>query len=266
MRGMFRSKAWGRLVRVAALGAGVLVLAGCATGYVFVQPDATGSGGYYTSDDVYAGQGYYDYYGYDTGPYAGAFGWYGGYYGYGSPFFFNLGISNFWGFPGYWNPWYSLDFPVWVCRDGCRHHHRHGHWQDGGWNGHDPHGSVIAHLSPPLGIRPEHAPVPPGWHRGPAPRIEGFANRRPLDSASFAPHEFARTPIRLPAASPRAMEMPAGPAYFPSNRQAPMAGMRPAESPRASMAMPRAFSAPPAAAVVAPAPPPPARARDSKIH
>ncbi|TAM96294.1 MAG: hypothetical protein EPN40_09100 [Rhodanobacteraceae bacterium] len=228
-----------------------------------MQPDAAGSGGYYTSDDAYAGQGYYGYYG--TGPYAGAFGWYGGYYGYGSPFFFNLGTSNFWGFPGYWDPWYSLDFPVWVCRDGCRYHHRHGHWQHSGWNGHDPHGSVIAHLSPPPGIRPEHALVTPGRHNGSARPIGDLANRRPLDSASFAPHDFARTPVRLPAVSPRAMEMPAGPAYLPSNREAPSAGIRPIESAHAPMAMPRVFSAPPPTAMAAPAPPSPTRARDSKI-
>jgi len=38
MRGTFSSKAWGRVARAVALGAGALVLAGCATGHAFVQP------------------------------------------------------------------------------------------------------------------------------------------------------------------------------------------------------------------------------------
>lgn len=264
MRGMFLARAWGRLVRVAVLGAGALALAGCATGYAFVQPDAAGSGGYYTGDDAYAGQGYYDYFG--ASPYdSGAFGWYGGYYSYGSPFFFDLGISNFQGVPGYWNPWYSLNLPIWLCRDGCRHHHRHRHWQLDGWHGHDPHRSVLAHLSPPSGVRPEHALVSSGWFGGAAHPVEDLANRRSPVSASFAPHGFVRMPVRLPAASPRAPGMPVGPAYLPSNREAPTVGMRPIEPPRAAMALPRTFSATAPAIGLAPAPPPPARTRDSKI-
>src|SRR5690348_18474966 len=79
MRGTFSSKAWGRFARAVVLGAGALALAGCATGYAFVQPDVAGGGGYYTSDGPYSGQGYYDDYG--TGPYypgTSGYGYYNG--------------------------------------------------------------------------------------------------------------------------------------------------------------------------------------------
>ncbi|MGH8115215.1 MAG: hypothetical protein ACREPS_09225, partial [Rhodanobacteraceae bacterium] len=124
-----RSKALGRLLRTAALGASVLLLAGCATGYSFVQPEVAGSGGYYTNPEPYTGQGYYDVYG--TGPYYpgtsgwgyyngtwpdSSIGWFAGMYGdYWSPFLFNVGFSNVWGFPGYWGPWYSVNIPIWGC-------------------------------------------------------------------------------------------------------------------------------------------------------
>jgi hypothetical protein len=205
MRGAFSSKAWSRLARIVALGAGALALAGCATGYAFVQPDVAG-GGYYTSDGPYPGQGYYDDYG--TGPYypgtsgygyysgtwpdAYPFGWYGGYgnYGYWPSFTFNLGYSNAWNFPGYWGPWYAGGRGC--ARWGCGHH-RHGHRH------HDDHDPVVSG-SPRPWLKPDHPPVPPGARgtgpdvRAPAQPVERFVNRRPLPSARFAPHDFARVP------------------------------------------------------------------------
>lgn len=155
MRETTRDRAGARMARLTALGAGVLLLAGCATGYSFVQPDVAGSGGYYTSDGPYSGQGYYDYYGagpyysgtsgYDyyngTWPYGGAYGYYDpyGYGGYGSGWTFSLGISNVWNFPGYWGPWYTTVFPSGGCyswRCGSRHY-RHGHQHDHSWRHED---------------------------------------------------------------------------------------------------------------------------------
>lgn len=212
MRNPDRSNSWNRGARLALLGVGVLLLAGCATGYSFVQPDMAGSGGYYTGDSSYTGQGYYDYYGtgpyypgtggwgyYNgTWPYSDPYGWYGG-YGYGSSLTFGFGTSNVWGFPGYWGPWYSSN---WGCGGyGCggwrhRHHHRHDPGSD----------------KPKPWLKPDHPPVPPRIARDvgsappialparPVPRrpIEGFANRRPLESTAFAPHDFVRAPVRRP--------------------------------------------------------------------
>jgi len=80
MRGTFSSKAWGRVARAVALGAGALVLAGCATGHAFVQPYVAGGGGYYTSDGPYSGQGYYGY------PGTGGYGYYNGTWPYSYPY------------------------------------------------------------------------------------------------------------------------------------------------------------------------------------
>jgi hypothetical protein len=225
MRGIFSSTAWSRLARAVVLGAGALALAGCATGYAFVQPDVAGGGGYYTSDGPYSGQGYYDDYGtgpyypgtsgygyYNgTWPYSNPYGWYGGYgdYGYGPSFTFNLGISNVWNFPGYWGPWYSTG---WGCgRWSCGHYRRGHHHHDG----HDP----VASGSPRPVLTPDHPPVPPSARRAdptdrePARPMERFANRRALPSARFAPHDFARGPagrIGNPA-----LATPAAPAVAP---------------------------------------------------
>lgn len=200
---------WARLARRILPGAGVLLLAGCATGYSFVQPDMAGSGSYYTSDGPYTGQGYYDYYatgpyypgtsgwGYYNGtwPYSNPYGWYGG---YGSSLTFGFGISNVWGFPGYWGPWYASGYPAWGCYScsGWRHRHH---------NRHDPDPD-----KPRPWLKPDHAPVPPriAHDSGSAPSValpvrrsiqrpvEGFANRRPLESTAFAPHDFVRGPVR----------------------------------------------------------------------
>lgn len=58
MHAVFRFKAWRLLAHSAAVLAGTLVLGACATGYAYVQPEAAGSGSYYTSDVPYTGQGY----------------------------------------------------------------------------------------------------------------------------------------------------------------------------------------------------------------
>lgn len=209
MRGTFSSRAWGSLARVVALGAGAWVLAGCATGYAFVQPDVAGGGGYYTSDGPYPGPGYGAYYGagpyypgtggygyyHGTYPYADPFGWYGGLYGnygYWPSFGFNLGISNGWNFPGYRGPWYSTGWGCarWRCgHDGRGRHHHH--------DDHDP----VTSGSPRPWLEPDHPPVPPGSRgaarsdREPARPMERFANRRPLPSARFAPRDFVRVPV-----------------------------------------------------------------------
>lgn len=268
MRRMFRSKAWGRLVPVAALVAGVLALAGCATGYAFVQPDTTGSGGYYTSDGPYPGQGYgiIPYY---PGP--DGFGYYDfGGFGYdtvyGPSFAFGLGFGSAcgWTCAGFYGgmPWYypgfGYPYALGWYRTGHGHHRRHR-------GGHDRVAGTTSGRRPTT----DHAPVP---FAGPRPvealaqPVEALANRRALDSASFAPHDFVRTPIRLPAASPRAMGMPAGPAYLPSTPEAPLVGRMPGGSRPTPMRAPRGFSMPPPAVGAAPPPPPPrARAHDSKI-
>ncbi|HET7223114.1 MAG TPA: hypothetical protein VFI81_07945 [Rhodanobacteraceae bacterium] len=231
MQGTFRPGGWGHLARIALLSVGVVALAGCATGYAFVQPDEAGSGGYYASDEPYSGRGYYDYYGtgpyypgasgygyYNgTSPYSDAFGWDDGYYGdygYWSSFTFNLGISNVWGFPGYWGPWYTTGFPIAGCwRRDCGHHHRRDHRHH-----HDRHDSVATTPHPRL--KPD-APLPPRWPRGSAPPVqmlarpaESFANGRPLPSTTFAPHDFVRAPIDR-FAGERFMAMPARPISVP---------------------------------------------------
>lgn len=218
MHAVFRSK-WGLLARSAAVLAGTLVLAACAMGYSYVQPEAAGSGNYYTSDAPYTGQGYYDYYGtgpyypgtsgwgyYNgTAPYAGSFGWFDGNFDdFGTPIFFNLGISDVWGFPGYWGPWYSIDFPLWGCWNGCwRHHHRHDHWR-GHWNDrgrNDPHDAVAAtNPSSRLWLRPGRSPMASRVYRAPARPSANFASRRPLVSPSFAPpRDFERPAMPQPS-------------------------------------------------------------------
>ena len=269
MRRMFRSKAWGGLVSVAALVAGVLALAGCAIGYAFVQPGAADSGSYYTSDGPYPGQGY----GNGISPYYPGpddFGYYdfGGFgYGtvYGPSFTFGLGFGGAcgWTCVGFYGggPWYypgfGYPYALGWYRTGHGHHRRH-------HGGHDPVAGAASGRRP----TPDSAPVPFAGHRpvqALAQPVQALANRPP-DSASFAPHDFVRAPIRLPAAPPRAVGMPAGSAYLPSTPEASMVDRVPSGSPRIPMAAPRAFSMPPPAVGAAPPPPPPqARARNSKI-
>ena len=259
MQGANRSKAWSRLARVAALGTGALVLAGCAADYAYVQPNVAGSGGYYTSNGPYPGQGYYDDYGAGGWDDWNAFGWYGagyGDYGYGPSFTFNLGISNAWGFPGYWGPWYPIGFPVRGCwRRDCGHHHGTGHHHH---DRHDP----VASSSPSLWLKPDHPRVS-RLARGSAPpvevqahSVERLANRRPLESASFAPHDFVHAPAP-PATRERFIGVPASPAYSPRVPADPVFVNREAISMPAPMAVSReAYVAPHPAFRPAPMPVP----------
>ena len=182
MRRTFRSGAWGRFARVGAIAVGVLALAGCATGYSFVQPDAGGAGGYYTSAGSYPAPGYADDGDFGAyGPYAG----FGDYSLYGPSFAFGLGFGSPCGWTcgnyyGGW-PWYYGG----VGYYGWRHHHGHHH-----------HGDPVATTpSPRPWLKPDPVRIAPSrGARGSAPPImvparpvESFASRRPLDSASFAP-------------------------------------------------------------------------------
>jgi hypothetical protein len=270
MRKMNRRQAWTRLARGAVFGAGVLLLAGCATGYSFVQPDVAGGGGYYTSEGPYTGRGYYDDYGTgpyysgtsgwgyynDSYPYSSRYGYYGGnYYGYGSPWIFNLGISNVWNFPGYWGPWYTLGYPSWGCHERrCGNHRHHGH-QHG--DKHDQGSDRGDHLASERPLNPDLPPrlspgTPPVQIRSlPAtqrPQAD-FANRRPADINAFRHDRFVQAPRqrvggRAPGVPARleAMETraPAPPAFVnrPTRSMAPVAAMPPAAS-RAPRVMPR---------------------------
>ncbi|TAN02967.1 MAG: hypothetical protein EPN36_14600 [Rhodanobacteraceae bacterium] len=278
MSGASFSGRWGRLARCAVALVGAVVLAGCATGYAYVQPNVAGSGGYYTSDNTYTGQGYYDWYGtgpyypgtsgwgYYNGssPYAGAFGWFDNDYDdFGFPFFFNLGISNVWGFPGYWGPWYSLNFPIWGCRDGCwRRHHRRGHWRHDGLHAHDPHDphpAVIAHLSPPPGLKLERTAIAPHWRYYMVHPTPKSVEARPLDSARFAPRDFVRAPAQHRIVMPRFAPMPTSRPSF----RAPSMAAAPRFAPQRNAApavMPRAFPAPQPVFTPAPTPAPAPRA------
>lgn len=278
MRETNRRQAWVRLTRMAVLGAGVLLLAGCATGYSFVQPGVAGSGGYYTSQGPYSGQGYYGTgpyypgtsgYGYYNGsyPYSSPYGSYGGGYGYGygPQLTFNLGISNGWNSRGYGGPWYATGYPSWGCysrRCGYRHHrHDHDH-QTGGDD------------TPRPWLKPDHPRVPPRVARG-TPSIkarsqpvaqrpsEGFATRRPVDAAAFQHDRFVRAPRQQ--VRERFVGTPVRPAYtdaarmpdestFASRRAMPTAP--PATAPRNFNPSPRQVFRPAPSRVVAPAAPP----------
>lgn len=190
MRRTSGSGAWSGLARLATLGTCVAALAGCATGYSLVQPNGTRAGSYYTGES-YPASGYAydgDFGAYD--PYDVAFGDYGI---YGPSFTFGLGIGSpcGWGCAGYYGgwPWYygTVDYHGW------RHHHGHHHHG----------GTVVSAPSPRPWLGPDHPRVPPvNGMRGAAPPIavparplESFANRRPLESTSFAPrHDIGRVP------------------------------------------------------------------------
>ncbi|HET9820136.1 MAG TPA: hypothetical protein VFP92_13330 [Rhodanobacteraceae bacterium] len=290
MREMNRRQAWTRLARGAALSAGVALLAGCATGYSFVQPDVAGSGGYYTSEGPYSGQGYYDDYGtgpYYSGtsawgyyngsyPYSGRYGYYGSNYGYGSQWIFNLGISNVWNFPGYWGPWYTLGYPSWGCYTWrCGNHHRHHGHKHG--DRHDQGSDRGDHLASERPLNPDFPPrlapgTPPVQIRSlPVARQPqaDFAHRRPVDVNAFRHDRFVQAPRQYSGGRPigaparlRAMETraPAPSAFVnrPTRSIAPVAAMPPAAS-RAPRVMPRPTVRPVAPARAAPVAPPPPR-------
>jgi hypothetical protein len=227
MRGKPRSEG-SRLVRITLLAAGVLALAGCASGYSFVQPDTAGAGDYYTSGGPYPAPGhYYDDTAYD--PYDAGFG-YGGLYG--PSFAFGLGFGNVCGWScgdyyGGW-PWYYGG----VAYHGKRWHHGHRHGDHGD--------SVASGASPHPWRRPDHATVPPNTGaRGTTPPIalpeqpmEGVANRRVLDSASFAPRGTGRMPRLNAVPDPPASMASRLPAFadrpMPVRTEAPRVFSRPA--------------------------------------
>lgn len=121
-----------RSARLAALGLGALLLAGCVMPYSYVQGGY--GGGYYTNDGPAPGGYYYNtaptgygYYG--DGYYGGGYG-----YGYGVPLGVTIGVSNAW--PGYYGyggyGYYRGD------------HRSGGHWGGHGggshrWNGSGGH-------------------------------------------------------------------------------------------------------------------------------
>ncbi len=265
MHEILQVKTRGRGARLLVLLTATLVLAGCATSYSLVQPDASGSGSYYTSESSYPDQGYYD--SYDTGPYypgtigwgyydgtspyATPFGWYGGSYDdFGSwpSFTFSLGVSSIWDFPGYWGPWYTTGVPFWGCRDeDCDHDHRHGH--------HHGRRDPVATISPRPWMSRDHESIPTRIARNragpvsiPARPVEGLARGRVLESASFAPRGLVHVrtmhsrPVFRPAGPPPVpASLPRGPRPFAfSPMQEPPA--------RPQMAAPHDFSAPPPAA------------------
>lgn len=231
-----------RLVRVTMLAAGMLALAGCATGYSFVQPGATGAGSYYTSDGPYPVAGY----DYDDG--VGAYDPYGSAFGYGSygpSFTFDLGFGSIcgWSCAGYYGGWpWSYGGAGYY---GWRRHGRHHHHDD----------PVASGTSPRPWLNPDHARVPPpSGMRAATPPIavperpmEERANRRPLESAAFAPHGIDRMPRPVNIPDRPAYTAPQPPAFV--ERPMPMRSETPHDFAR------------PAAPVFAPAraAPPPAR-------
>lgn len=230
------------LARLFLLAAGVLALAGCATGYSLMQPDASGAGGYYTGEGLYSAPGYY--YEGDAGafdPYDAAFG-YGSLYGptftFGLGWGFGFGSACGWNCLGYYGgwPWYYGGGTQGWRRHRGRHHHG------------DP---IVSGPSPRPWLNPDHPRVPSAnGTRAAIPPIavpmEGIADRRPLQSTSFAPHRINRTSLpttlpdhpayltpQLPALGERRMPMqssarhdfarPAAPAFAPMRAMPPPA-------------------------------------------
>lgn len=239
MRTQARSR-WSRVAAAATLAAGVLLLAGCATGYRMVQAAAAGAGSYYTSSAPYSGAGYYDAYG--TGPYysgTSSWGYYNGSYPYVSVFagygsypawgywpWFGFGISSVWNFPGYWGPWYSGYPSIWW---GCRHRHC-------GHLGTHPHGVEAAQNLGVMSLRPalpsSALPTQAGSRTIMLPndfRTRG-ADHWPRDGMAFDHERFVRAPDamqrRIP---PRAAAAPALPDVAPRPWAAPPQTRAPAE-------------------------------------
>lgn len=241
MRRSFDSGAWGRLARIGALSVGVLALAGCATGYSFVQPDAGSTGGYYTSAEAYPAPNYVD---------DGDFGAYDAYAGfddyslYGPSFTFGPGFGSpcGWSCGSYYGgwPWYYGE----VGYYGWRRHHGHHHHDD----------PVATTSSPRPWLKPDPVRIAPSrGARGSALAVavperprENLASRRPLESASFAPrHDIG--------AIPQPVGTPEQPVYM--DRQLPAAVSRPMTI-RSAPSYDFARPAGPAAAPMHAAPPP----------
>lgn len=272
MQSKFQGKAWGHFARLGALAAAVMAMAGCATGYSFVQPNVTGSGGYYTGEGPYASTGYYG------GVYASPFGWYGGYgpYGYGSSISFSLGFGNAWpwyggfyggafGFPYYTGIAYPFPFYGFGGYRRFRHgyyhhgHHHGGHYYHGGhdWTGMTGrHGWTNTHAWPgrrfardrgapghPISVPDVAAFAPQDFVHAPArvPRnrgVMGMAPRRPVDPPRVNDDAFAaRRMMRMPSAVAIPREFPARSA--PAFRSAMPDMSMPRAMPQSFRAMPQ---------------------------
>lgn len=256
MRVTFDSRARRWLMRIATLGAGAALLAGCATGYSLVRPGVAGSGSYYTGSGPYAGPYYAGAYG--AALYPDAFGGYGPWYG--SSISFSIGFGNAWGWPYYsgfyggafggW-PWYTgLGYPVYGYGGygWHRYHHRSTHT---GSHHHDWRDPVASETANRPWLNRDHARVPP-HDRTPASMVEAPASavadltaHRRLPSASFAPPGAARLRIRQPANAAFAEATPAMPAYIgPAPRQ-PTFAPRPVGGPQEMAPMARGAGAMP---------------------
>jgi hypothetical protein len=289
-----RPNAWPRHARLAWLAVGALLLTGCATGYRYVQPTASGSGGYYTSSGPYSGTGYYDDYG--TGPYyAGTSGWgyyngsppyawtygYGGYGGWGYwPGYwtggywggagFGFGVSSVWNFPGYWGPWYTSYPPFWW---GCHHRHCRNYRTNPGGAEHAQYLGVMS-LRPSLPS--SRTPSPQAARSVALPRDFGArgADHWMRERTAFDHERFVRAPVarqgrvmRHPNVAPAAVGYSPRPLASPPQARLPVDFAQPRNSTyrEGYRAPPRAASRPsfqPRARVpeVAPAP----RPRDSR--
>jgi hypothetical protein len=260
----------GRVLRWLVLGAGSLLFGGCATGYSLVQPSAAGAGAYYTGDayagGAYAAGAYADvgyggawsvggYYpgpfgfGYYGGwPYDVAGGWYGSGSGFGAPFALGFGVSNAWGYPGYWSPRHAGGRRNcgWQCSS-RRGHYRRQHADQGApgghgwrgdqhaWQGNHPHRrwSHEAGAGAPTGVaafaRPAfiHAPTRPARIAIDTARPDARAWRAEPMTRGFS---NGAAPFSSPAF--RGMSSPQrGPAFRAAPRFAPTPAMR-AEAPR----------------------------------
>lgn len=198
------SRALRRGLRYVWVCAAAVALAGCATGYDLVQPQASGSGSYYTGAGPYgsgyaAGSYYPDAYGYSyLQPYVftsafdfgfpGAFGW-------GYPWAFAGGPGYAWGWGG-WGYGYAPSYnyfalpPVWGCGyHHCRRHHRN-------WRHHDrAHGGHASSFTTgELATRPSLAPAD-RIGRYPGLRADAFAARR-LTPALVTDRPLVHAPIR----------------------------------------------------------------------
>lgn len=265
MPGRLGSSAWRRRVCLALLAVCALMLAGCATGYRYVQPNASGSGGYYTSSGPYSGAGYYDAYG--TGPYyAGTSGW--GYYNGSSPYVgvyggyssypgwgywpgFGFGVSGIWNFPGYWGPWYGGYPRYWRhCRQRhCDNHHGGHHGPDNPQDlgvvsvrpmllsGHAVDPQDVRKVELPNDFQPRNAGP---WLRERAAIDHERFVRAPLQRNNIAPRPLDLQDAATPAPRPPARFTPVRrtndlvPSRNGSFQPAPRSTPRPAFQPRAA--------------------------------
>ncbi|TAN05681.1 MAG: hypothetical protein EPN38_11020 [Rhodanobacteraceae bacterium] len=152
MHSLLQLKTWSHGLRLAALAAGVMGLAGCMAGYSYVQPGIAGAGGYYSGDAAYPTY-YPTYYGGDG-------------YAYGAPYTsLSLSIGSGWG-PGYYGGYgYGYAYPGYY-RGRSGHNWHGGYGNHGGYHG--------GHAWRPTGaggsVDGGYAPAPHGYRRA-APRV-----------------------------------------------------------------------------------------------